>query len=45
MDIVRIGDVDRALVRRKADAVRAAESIGHDADVAAGGVEPVDLLR
>ena len=42
---VRVGDVHRFLTRRETDAVRPAEAVGHDADVATPGLEAVDLLR
>ena len=41
---VGVGDVEGALVRGEGDAVRAAEAVGDDADVARGGDEAVDVL-
>lgn len=44
VDEVRVGDVDRVLPRSERDAVRPAEAVGDDADVAGGRVEAVDVL-
>lgn len=44
VDEVRVGDVDGGFVRGEGDAVGAAEAVGDDADVAAGGVEAVHVL-
>lgn len=45
VDKIRVRDIYDLLARREADAVGAAEAVGHDTDVAAAGVEAVDLLR
>lgn len=44
VDDVRVGDVARFFIGREADAVRSAEAVGHDPDVAGGRVEAVDVL-
>lgn len=45
VDDVRVGDVACFLVGCEADAVRPAEAVGHDPDVAGGRIEAVDVLR
>ena len=45
VDVIRVGDVDGVFGGGKGDAVRSAEAVGHDADVAGRRVETVHLLR
>lgn len=45
MNPVRVGDVDNLLVRREADAIWAAESVGYGADASGVWIVSVDLVR